>query len=260
MIDSATLYYLTGKFIVGTLLLIRILGVMIAGPFFKTQAINGKIKLFLGIILAASLTSAFWQDQPPIDFHLWNVALLVFKEFFVGVAIGFSANLVFYGARFAGGMVDFNMGYHTSTLFSAEETSPTLVGEFYHLMTLMLFLILNGHQFLIEAVYISVRAVPISTFEVTETTVALLTRLGVSVLIIGIKMAAPVLIAIFLTNLSLALLSRIAPQTNIFILSFQMKISVGLVVLFVSVPLFVMIAKYSLESMESVTLEVSDEP
>lgn len=255
MIDSSTLYYLSGKFIIGGLLLIRILGLMAAGPFFKTKAIDSKIRVVLALILAMSLTSAFWQDQPQIDFHVWNIAFLVFKEFFVGVAIGFAANVVFYGARFAGGMVDFNMGYQTASLFSAEETSPTLVGEFYHLMTLMLFLFMNGHHFLLESVYLSVRAVPISVFEVTESTLDMLMRIGVTVFIIGIKIAAPILIAIFLTNLSLALLSRIAPQTNIFILSFQMKISVGLLVLFISVPLFIMMAKVALQDMESITLD-----
>jgi flagellar biosynthesis protein FliR len=215
-----------------------------------------EMKIILGVILTISVTNAFWLEQTEIQFHLWNIVLLALKEFMVGIALGLATNSIFYAARFAGGVIDFEMGYQTSLLFSKDQTAPTLVGEFYELITVMIFLIINGHHFLIESLYASVRAVPIGTFEVTESTVQLLIRYMTTVFIIGIKMAAPVLIALFLTNLSLALLARIAPQTNIFILSFQLKVAVGLLVLFASVSLFVMVAKYSLQTMETEALRI----
>ncbi len=255
MIDSNAIFFLTGKFFIGILLFIRLLGMFAAGPFFRSEAIMPQVKIFLGVIIAASLTTAFWKEQPQIDFHLWYIVLVVFKEIFVGVAIGMAANVVFYAARLAGGMIDFNMSYNTASLFSEEDSSPTLVGEFFNLMTLMLFLFLNGHHFLIESVYISIRAVPITVFEVTGSSVEILTRLAITIFVLGVKMSAPILVAIFLTNVALALLSRIAPQTNIFILSFQMKISVGLIILFLSVPFFAVVAKQALHAMESETLK-----
>jgi len=250
MIDDATINILTGKFIVGILLFIRILGMFASAPFFRQTAIPNKLKVMLAVILATMFTSAFWDEQTVIDFHLWYLVLLVFKEFLIGAAIGFVANTVFWAARFAGGIIDFEMGYQTGIMFSMEDT-PTLVGEIKDLVTLMIFLFINGHHFLIESLFASVRAVPVTYFEITESSVTMLIRVATSVLIIGIKIAAPVLVSLFLANLGLVLMARVAPQTNIFVLSFQLKIVIGILVLMASVPLFVMVTKYSLQSVET---------
>ena len=70
------------------------------------------------------------------------------------------------------------------------------------------------------------------------------------------KIAAPVMISLFCVNLALALLARMAPQTNIFTLSFQFKIGVGLLVLFVSVPLLVLVLKLALTQMQTETMNI----
>ncbi|MBI5325442.1 MAG: flagellar biosynthetic protein FliR [Ignavibacteriae bacterium] len=251
MPDSSSLNILTGKLIIGLLLFIRIMGFVSASPFFRSMSIPGPVKIFLGVILAFSVTSAFWTEQPVIEFHLWYMVLLVMKEFFLGVAIGFVANAVFWGARTAGGLIDYDLGFFTAMLFNMDEDTPTIVGELKEMIVIMLFLFLNGHHFLIEGIYASVRAVPITTFAVTESTITMLIKMATTVFLVGLKMAAPVIAAIFLTNLALALLARVAPQTNIFILSFQLKIAVGLLVLFASSALIVMVAKYSLQGFEN---------
>ena len=147
------------------------------------------------------------------------------------------------------------MGYQTSLLFN-EESAPTLIGELKDVATLMVYLVINGHHYLLEGIYASIRAVPLTTFTITESTIELLIKITLTVFIIGIKIAAPVLVALFLVNLALALLARIAPQTNIFILSFQAKIAVGLIILFITVPLFIMLVKYSLESTQGEMMKI----
>jgi len=256
VIDAATLQLLTSKFLIGTLIFIRILGVFSAAPFFKATAIIPQVKIFLAALIAISVTSAFWEDQPVIEFHLWYVTLLVMKEFLLGLIIGFAAHAVFFAARFAGGVIDIEMGYQTAVLFDPSNTTPTLVGEFKDMIALMLFLVLNGHHHIIEAAYVSVRAVPLTTFAMTEATAALLAKYAVTVFILAIKISAPILVALFCTNLALALLARIAPQTNIFILSFQVKVAVGLIMLFISVPMVIYILKWALGSVQQITFEI----
>lgn len=256
MLYDNEIFLLTGKFLIGTLIFIRVLGFAVAAPFFKNAAIIPQVKVFLALLIAIMINNEFWHEQPVIEFHLWYIVLLVIKEFTVGLIIGFSANLVFYAATFAGGLIDIDMGYQTSLLFDINSTTPTLVGTLKEMIVLMLFLIMNGHHHIIEAVYASLRAVPITTFEVTASTVTLLTKFATNVMIIGIKLAAPILIALFCTNLSLALLARVAPQTNIFILSFQLKVAVGLVMLFISVPLIIYVSKWALGSLQETTFQI----
>lgn len=256
MFDSLTLTNLSAKFLIGALFFIRVTGIFASAPFFRNAAIPIPVKLFFGVIITIMITSIFGDNQPPIDFHLWNLALLAFKEFIVGAIIGFVMDMVFQAARYAGGLIDFEMGFQTATLFSMESTTPTMIGELKSMIILMIFLILDGHHFLIESLFISVKAVPITYFEQSESTLILLAQSMTSVFIVAAKMAAPVLVSLFLTNLSLALLARVAPQTNIFVLSFTAKIVVGLLVLMASVPLFVLAAKSSMQIFQDQTLKI----
>lgn len=256
MIDHLTIEALSGKFLIGALFFVRVMGMIASAPFYSNAAIPTQLKVFFGVIVTIMITGAFWEEQPVIEFNLWYILLLVIKESMVGIAIGFSINLVFWAARFAGGLIDFDMGYRTAVLFDANDNSPTLIGELKVMITLMLFIFLNGHHFILESLFASVRAVPLTYFEVTESTVTLLTKYAVTVFIIAVKIAAPIIIALFLTNLSLALLARVAPQTNIFILSFTAKVVVGVLVLMASVPFFVMVAKYSLSNIESEAMKI----
>ena len=256
MLESDTIYFLMSKFLMGTLMFVRVLGFMAAAPLFKNTAVLPQLKIFLAAIIAVMLTSSYWEQQPVIDFHLWYMALLVLKEFFLGAVIGFSARLVFFSARFAGGLIDLGMGYQTSALFDQNNVTPTLIGELKELVVLMLFIYLGGPEQIIETLYASMRAVPLTTFEVTSSSVGLFIKFATTVFIMGLKMAAPVLVALFCTNLALALLARVAPQTNIFILSFQIKVIVGLLVLSVSMPLFIYVAKWALGTLQQTTMEI----
>jgi len=254
MMDSATLSLFMGKFIIALLFFIRISSFLFVAPIFSNSGVIPHLKIIIAIFLTLFITTSFWNDQPQIDFHLWNIVLLAFKELMVGFAIGFSAQLVFYAARFAGGLIDFDMGYHTSLLFDQNASSPSLIGQVYDLVVLMVFLLINGHHFLIETLFTSFKIVPISVATPTEATISIVVKYATSIFIVAIKIAAPAIIALFVTNLALALLSRIAPQTNIFILSFQVKVVVGLVILLVSVPFVVYFIKYSLQDFQDITM------
>ena len=247
MVDSNSIYMFTGKFLIGALIFIRVMGFMTAAPIFNNVGIPMMMKILFSVILSVSITSAFWDKQIQIDIHAWYLVFLVLKEFVCGLAIGFAVSVVFWGARMAGGLIDFDMGYHTSAIFSAPETSPTLIGELYYMMALILFFSINGHHFMIEAMFASFKAVPLTLFAITGSTVKVMVQLATEVLIVAIKIAAPILIAMFLTNLALSLLARVAPQTNIFSLSFSIKIVVGLLVLFATAPLTGMVIKQMLQ-------------
>ena len=194
MLDSLTLLYLEGKFIIGLLILIRVSGLFVAGPFFKNSAIVPQVKIILSIFLAIMITSAFWQEQPTIELHLWNIVLLVIKEFMVGLILGFTANLPFVAARFAGGVIDMEMGYQTGALFDREATTPTLVGEFNELIVLMLFLIMNGHHYLIEGIYFSMKVLPLNSMVFTETTLNMLGGIAVSIFILAVKLVVVLIV------------------------------------------------------------------
>lgn len=256
MLDFALIEQFQSKFVVGLLILIRVSGLFASGPFFKHSAIIPQVRIILTMFMAVLITSAYYEKQPTIEFHLWGITFLAIKEFMVGLALGFAANIVFFASRFAGGLVDAEMGFNTSMLFDRENATPSLIGEFKELITFMLFLLIDGHHYIVQGIFISFDALPLDSFVFTSSTIQVFIKLATVVLVLGIKMASPILIALFLTNLGLALLARVAPQTNVFILSFQLKVAVGLLVLTVTIPVFIMVSKFALYSIESTMMEL----
>jgi flagellar biosynthetic protein FliR len=250
MIDDISLFFYEGKFIIGLLIFVRVGAMMAAAPLFKNSAIQPALKVVFAIILATTITTAYYDEQPAIDFQPWYLAFLVLKEVMAGLIFGFAANIIFFAARMAGGLMDTDMGFQTSLLFNMDAGTPTLLGELKELVALIIFLIINGHHYLIGGIFLSLKVVPLTTFAISEASVGLLLKMATSVLAISLKIAAPVLLSLFVTNLALALLGRVAPQTNIFILSFQAKVAVGLLVLLASAPLFIYVIKQMLEGVE----------
>jgi flagellar biosynthetic protein FliR len=256
MFDSATIQLLSAKFVCGILIFIRVSALMATGPVFSNEAVQPTVKIFLSALLAALMTIAFGNDQPDIDVHLWVFAGLVIKEIIVGIAIGYTANMVFQAIRFAGGLLDLDIGFQTALIFDSSADVPTLIGELKYMIALMVFFGLNGHHFLIEAVFASIRALPVGEFAMTGNALTTIIRLITLVSIIALKIAAPVLSATFITNIGLALLSKAAPQLNVFALSMQMKVIVGLLALFFTIPLFVMIARGAMGTFQEETYKV----
>ena len=251
MLDLNFLALTQDKIIIGMLILTRVSGLFITGLFFGHMAIPITVKAMLILILAMTMTPMFFADAPPIKFEMINMFFLVFKEFMVGALLGFASNVVYWATRFGGAITDMDMGFQASLMFDSTAGAPTMVGEFYAMTTLMIFLYLNGHHFLIEALFLSMKAVPLTTFAITESTLTLLFKTVTGFMILGLKIAAPVMITLFNVNLALTLLSKVAPQMNIFMLSFQVKIAVGILVLFAGIPVIAMVSKQALMFMQT---------
>lgn len=240
------LEYLMGKFIIGTLFFVRVLSMMVAGPLLSALGIPPMVKVWLAAIVALSMAMIAAPVQPTVVVEPFALVPLVLKEMFVGALIGFCASMVMMAARFAGGLADMEIGFQTALLFDPNAGVPTLLGELQAMMMLMLFLGLGGHHALIEAVWASAELIPLDRFTLGRLDVAFLVRMATGALVLGVKIAAPIIVAIFLVHIALSLLARIAPQVNIFALSMHVKIVVGLLVLLGTAPLVVLVMKNAL--------------
>lgn len=254
--DATILNTLMAKFIIGTLLFIRVMAMMFAGPLFSSVGIEPQVKVFLSAIVAMGMTAAYGGEQPPINVEVWTLAFIAVKEVLIGSLIGYSASMIMQAARFAGGLLDFEIGFQTALLFDANAGVPTLLGELKSMAMLMIFLFLNGHHFVIEAVFASAQLIPIDRFVMGQNAVDVLVRLVTATMMIAVKLASPVLVALFLTNIAMALLSRVAPQMNVFALSMHVKVIVGLLTLMATVPLVVLLMKHVLEIFEADVMKV----
>jgi flagellar biosynthetic protein FliR len=256
MFDAVSLVALQERFVVGGLFFVRITAMLTTAPFFDNAAVKVQTRIGLGVLLAMMMTTSFGNQQPPIQFDLIAISVIVLKEIAVGTIIGFVMNLMMMSARFAGSLADVELGFQTGAAFNLNIESSAILGELFALMSLMIFVLLNGHHALIETLFVSAKLIPLTQFHLPSDAMQSIVRAITIMLILGAKMGAPLLIALFITNLALALMSRVAPQINIFQLSYNVKTIVGLVLLMLTVPLIGALARHSLEVFQQETMRV----
>lgn len=243
------------KLILVLLVFGRVSGIFLLTPIFRMQVFPTMFKVFLALMISFIMAITL-NLNIDLDFDIWALLFVLHKEFIIGLLIGFIFNLVFWGMRFGGGIIDFELGFQAATLFTFMESSPSLFGQFLEMVVLMLFLILNGHHQVFEALYLSYAKIPIGTGNLTSTTISEIGKFFANVTVIALKISAPIFVSTFLVNVSLAMLARMAPQTNIFVVSFQVKIAVALLVFFLAVTFFVFASKQFLEIFQKQTLNI----
>jgi len=178
--------------------------------------------------------------RPPaaIPRGTWELGLLVAKEASVGLVLGFVSLLIFHAMHYAGQVVGFQMGFAVVNVVDPQtQQQVSLIGEFQYLTAVLFFLVLNGHHMLLAALARSFELVPLFSVSPSPELGGSLVRLTSEVFVIGAKVAAPAMAALFLANVALSIIARTVPQMNIFIVGFPIGIAVGLAALAYSTPL-----------------------
>jgi flagellar biosynthetic protein FliR len=169
------------------------------------------------------------------------LALAVAWELAVGLLIGFAAALLFAAVQFGGHLIDQELGIlQANILDPVLNEQISIVGQFKVLVATLVYLLINGHHLLIGAVSDSFRAVPMLGLTFSEgAALHLSDTLMRDFFRMGIEIAAPALVTLFLVTIALAFMARTAPELNIFALSFPLRMAVGFVVVALGVGLFV---------------------
>jgi flagellar biosynthetic protein FliR len=238
------------------LLFLRCTSLIATAPVVGHVAVPTQVKVGLGAFLALVLYPLVAARAPVMDLRLLPMALLAVQEVLVGVILGWAAGLVFAGVRAAGELIGFELGFSIATVFDPEQGQQNIVGGFLYLVMSLVWFSVNGHHFLLQAMMVSYDVVPIDGLSVTGPAALMVTKMTAMVFVVALKFAAPVIVASFLVNLAMAILSRVAPQINVFVVSFPLKTAVGFVVLMTSAPLLVLVFKKLLGGFEEQMLEL----
>ena len=168
---------------------------------------------------------------------------LLLKEALIGVAIALTAQLVFYAVQMAGTIIDTQRGMNQATFFAPQLAgNVSVLGQLKFQAALALFLAIDGHLMFLRALYGSFRDVPLLAFPRFQAgilpMVEHITRLSANVLLIGLQLSAPVLLALFLVDVAFASLGKVVPQVHVHFESQTVKSLVGLGLVFLVLGLF----------------------
>jgi len=216
--------------------LTRILGLVAAAPVFGNNGVPMLIKTTLGVTLAAIVAPTL-PPVPVVDPTSWAGILIVAQELLVGVAMGFSMRLVFAAVEFAGEVASSSMGLGFATFFDPTSAGrSSAISQFLALVATMAFLAVNAHLVLIEALVESFFTLPISATPMSLTAPLEMVRWGGRIFSAGLQLAMPIIAALLITNIALAILTRAAPQLNLFGIGFPITLGAGLLVISLTLP------------------------
>lgn len=216
------------------LVLLRLGGMMLTAPVLSGTGIPVKIKVFL---VAAMALAVFPLVSPtlPAELNMVQLAVGAAGELLIGMTIGFCLALTLLAMQIGGLLVGQQSGFSMARVFNPDfgQQLPVL-SHFYSLLTLVVFFAIGGHRALISAVLDTFYRVP--PFSVTMTDRVMTTVIAVltASFVVALKVAAPGLVALFVTTLAMGFVARTVPQLNILSIGFVIKIVTGLFVVAVS--------------------------
>lgn len=227
------------QFVLFLLLFLRCTSAIVLAPVLGHSSVPTQVKAGLGVFMAFALYPLMAARGIQVDLHLGPLAVIALQEVMTGLAIGFASGLIFAGAQVAGELIGFDLGLSLATAFDPETGPNNIIGSFLYLAMVLVFLLLDGPQFILQALMLSYESVPVGGLAMSGSTAEKLLQMAGVIFVVGLKCAAPIIVASFLLNLALAVLARVAPQVNVFIISFPIKIGVGVIVLMAAAPILV---------------------
>lgn len=216
---------------------LRVLAVFTAAPVLSSRAFPLRAKIGLAFLIALAAQASL-PPQPVIDLNGPLALGTALQQVGIGLAIGFAVRLVFAAFELAGQVVGFQMGLGFAAFFDpASSAQSSAMGRFYANLAALLFLAVNGHLLVIMAVVNSFAAFPVDQNLLEALDRMGLHRLGSELFATALWIAMPVIAMLMFANLALGIVSRVAPQMNIYAIGFPVTLAVGLVGVAATLPL-----------------------
>ncbi len=232
------------------LVFIRISMIMMFIPLFGSPAVPWIAKMGFCTLLSIIITNSINMELS--DTRSSTLILSIASSFIIALSIGLIIRFIFDGIQMAGQYISYEMGFTVMNVIDPiSSTQIPIISQFKQLMALLIFFAINGHHYLIKAAVASFEYAPIGTPIFHRSVFENIIRLSGRIFLIAIKLSAPILVAMFITNLAMAIIARAMPQINIFVISFPLYIGLGLIIMGIFMPFFMKFIKNSMYSMIS---------
>lgn len=226
------------------LIFCRVTAFLLTAPVFSTRGIPATWKIGFSAMLAFLIMAPVGLQQPTDMDAVYVLAII--RETLAGLLLGFTAYLFFTVVQIAGAFIDIQMGLGIANVIDPMTGAQSpLMGNFKFILAMLLFLAFNGHHYLIDGFIKSYTWLPLDNLLFASIAGGavheFLIRTFSTVFALALQMAAPLVVALFLADVGLGILSKTAPQFNIFVVGIPIKIIVGFLLLSIVLPSFVFI-------------------
>lgn len=221
------------------LILCRIGGLFAALPLFGGRRLPTRIKIVAVLSISIVCLPILQIVPPPMPKDAFTLGLLVAREMLIGLTLAFITQIVFAAVEFSGQIIGLQMGFSISSVIDPSMGNQMqIMSVMQSLLATLLFLSLNIHHVFIRAIVDSFTVIPLGGWKMSEALIRFLLMATSDVFILGIRLAAPVMVTLLLTSVVLGIMARAFPQMNVFMVSFPLNIGLGFLVLGMTLLLF----------------------
>jgi len=223
---------------------VRVGAILISLPFFGSGNVPARLKTGLAFLVSLIAYPLIKFDGIIFPTGLFPLSIALASEVFIGLIIGYASRLVFAGVQMAGHLVGFQMGFGIVNVIDPSTSSQVSVtSQFENILAMLIFLSINAHHWFLKGIVESFSLVPLLGFHFSGAVANIMIDIFKNVFIIGIKLGAPVIAALFFTTIALGLVARTVPQINVFIIGFPLQIGIGLLMMGLTMSFFNMAMK-----------------
>jgi len=214
----------------------RLTGLFLVAPLWSMTALPRMARAAVLVLMAVVLLPGAPHVTMPE--RALDLPLPMAMEMVLGIAIGLTAAVIVAGATMAGDLVSMQMGLQLAPVLAPmPEFEASGLSQFQSLLALMVYVSIGGHLMLLRGLADSLQAIPPgSSFALADGGRAVVTMVG-SLFASALRTGAPVIVALLVTNVALAILSKAVPQLNTMMVAFPLSIAIGLVVVGATLPI-----------------------
>ncbi|HRE30341.1 MAG TPA: flagellar biosynthetic protein FliR [Candidatus Berkiella sp.] len=214
---------------------VRVSAMMMALPIIGTQLVPGKIRLIFSLALTYIVVCA---DQEhlilPSNISFFSLFLIVALQVIIGILMGLVIQIIFQTFMMAGQIISMQMGLGFASLMDPQNgISVPIVGQLYIMIATLLYLTMNGDLFVIVILVDSFAQIPVNQLDFGVLQIDKFIALGSFMFSYGLKIALPAVITILITNISFGMMTKAAPQLNIFTLGFSITLIAGFALIYI---------------------------
>ncbi len=214
----------------------RIGALFLAAPLFSGRMVSARVRLLLTLALTWVIALVL-PPAPAVEPLSFEGLMIGLQQILIGLVMGFAIQIVFAAVAFGGQVIAYSMGLGFASMVDpANGVQVPVVSQYFIVLLTLAFLMLNGHLILIEMLADSFRTLPIGVDGITRNDLWTLIGWGTRMFSGGLLMALPAVVALLLINLTFGVVTRAAPQLNIFAVGFPVAILLGFLILWAALP------------------------
>jgi len=200
-------------------------------PLFGARGVPSLWKIGISMLIAIVLMPAV----PKVSGYPETAAQIIIaflSEALLGLILALTVNMFFTSIQMAGHFMSFQMGFSMATIMDPQSgVQNSVLTEMMYILTILLFFTMDGHHIFLRALAASFQAAPPTGVVFDNSIAGILVKVSGNMFLTGLKLAAPMVIALFLSNLCLGIIARTVPQVNILMVGFPINICIGLIFL-----------------------------